>query len=150
MEYYEDIEVGDVRECGSKTITKSEIVEFASMYDPQPFHVDEVAAEESFFGGLIASGWQTAAVCMRLLVDGVISNQASMGASGVDELRWLNPVRPGDTISIETEVLEKEPHPEDPSRGRVRSKVTGYNQDGEAVISWVGLGIVGRRGDGTD
>jgi len=145
MQYYEDIEVGDVTECGSTTVTKEEIIEFAEEFDPQPFHVDEEAAEDTMFGGLAASGWHTASLCMRLLVDGVLSEQASQGAAGVDELRWKRPVRPGDTISVEVEVLEKEPHPKDPTRGRMRSELRGYNQDGEEVISWVGLGMVERR-----
>jgi acyl dehydratase len=145
MDYYEDLEVGDVTEYGSKTMTKAEIIEFATKYDPQPFHLDEEAAKETFFGGLAASGWHTAAVCMRLLVDGVLRDQASMGAAGVDELRWKRPVYPGDTISVRVEVLEKEPDPNDPTRGRVRSKMTGLNQDGEPVISWEGLGLVARR-----
>ncbi|WP_254547405.1 MaoC family dehydratase [Halomarina pelagica] len=145
MEYYEDIEVGDVTEHGSRTVTKAEIIEFATQYDPQSFHVDEEAAAESPYGGLIASGWHTASLCMRMLVDGVLGEQAGMGALGVDELRWYRPVRPGDTLSIETEVLEKRPSESDPSRGHVKSRVTGYNQDGEEVISWVGLGLVARR-----
>jgi acyl dehydratase len=147
MEYYEDIEVGDVTKYGSKTMTKAEIVEFATKYDPQPFHMDEEAAADSIFGGLAASGWHTASVCMRMLVDGVLSEQASMGAAGVNELRWKRPVYPGDTLSIRVEVLEKEPHPNDPTRGRMNSRLTGLNQDGEEVVSWVGLGMVERRAE---
>jgi acyl dehydratase len=150
MQYYEDMAVGDVAEHGSKTMTKAEIIEFATRYDPQPFHLDEEAAKETMFGGLAASGWHTAAVCMRLLVDGVLRDQASMGAAGVDELRWKRPVYPGDTISVRVEVLEKEPDPNDPTRGRVRSKLTGLNQDDEPVISWEGLGLVARREPATD
>ena len=145
MEYYEDVEVGDVTEHGSTTVTKEEIVEFAEEFDPQPFHLDEAAAEESIFGGLAASGWHTASMCMRLLVDGVLNDQASQGAAGVDELRWKRPVRPGDTLSIEVEILEKEPHPRDPTRGRLRTELRGYNQDDEEVISWVGLAMIERR-----
>jgi acyl dehydratase len=150
MEYYEDLEVGDVVEHGSKTVTKEEILEFAEQFDPQPFHLDEEAAENSVFGGLAASGWHTASICMRLLVDGVLSEQASQGAAGVDELRWKRPVRPGDTLSIEVEVLSKEPHPRDPTRGRMRTELRGYNQDGEEVISWIGLGMIERREPATE
>jgi len=150
MEYYEDLEVGDVVEYGSKTVTKSEILEFAEQFDPQPFHLDEEAAEDSVFGGLAASGWHTASICMRLLVDGVLSEQASQGAAGVDELRWKRPVRPGDTLSIEVEMLSKEPHPHDPTRGRMRTELRGYNQDGEEVISWIGLGMIERREPATE
>jgi acyl dehydratase len=145
MEYYEDIEVGDVTEHGTYEMTKAEIKEFAEQYDPQPFHTDEEAAEESIFGSLAASGWHTASVCMRLLVEGVLEDQASMGAAGVDELRWKQPVYPGDELTVRVEVIEKEPHPTDPTRGRLNSRMTGLNQDGEEVISWIGLGMVKRR-----
>ncbi len=145
MEYYEDIEVGDVTEYGSKTVSEAEIVEFAEEFDPQPFHLDDEAARDTIFGGLAASGWHTASICMRLLVDGVLNDQASQGAAGVDELRWKRPVRPGDTLSIAVEVLEKEPHPRDPTRGRMRTELRGYNRDGEEVISWKGLAMIERR-----
>lgn len=145
--YYEDIEVGDVREFGEHTVTKAEIIEFAEKYDPQPFHVDEDAAEESAFGELIASGWHAAAICMRMLVDGPLGEQASMGARGVDELRWHRPVRPGDTLSVRTEVVDKRPSGSAPDRGYVDSRLTGLNDDDEPVISWIGLGMVGRRPD---
>ena len=145
--YYEDIEVGDVREFGEHTVTKAEIIEFAEKYDPQPFHVDEDAAEESAFGELIASGWHTAAICMRMLVDGPLGEQASMGARGVDELRWHRPVRPGDTLSVRTEVVDKRPSESAPDRGYVDSRLTGLNDDDEPVISWIGLGMVRRRPD---
>ena len=145
MEYYDDIEVGDVTEYGSYEMTKAEIKEFAGKYDPQPFHTDEEAAKDSIFGSLAASGWHTASVCMRLLVEGVLEDQASMGAAGVDELRWKQPVYPCDELTVRVEVIEKEPHPTDPTRGRMRSKLTGINQEGEPVISWIGLGMVKRR-----
>jgi acyl dehydratase len=150
MEYYEDIEVGSVSEHGSTTVSKAEIVEFAEKFDPQPFHLDEEAAKSSLFGGLAASGWHTASLCMRLLVEGTLSEQASQGAAGLDELRWKRPVRPGDTLSIEVEVLSKEPHPTDPTRGRMKSQLRGYNQDEEEVISWVALGMVERREPATE
>lgn len=149
-DYFEDIEVGETTEFGSRTVTKEEIVEFAEKYDPQPFHTDEKAAEGSMYGGLIASGWQTAALCMRLLVDGWAGERASLGARGIDELRWHRPVRPGDTLSIGIEVLEKRPSANAPKRGHVRTKLTGRNQDDEPVISWIGLGMVARRPDGSE
>ena len=144
--YYEDIEVGDVHEFGAHTVTKAEIIEFAETYDPQPFHTDEDAATDSVFGGLVASGWQTAAICMRMLVDGPLSNRASMGARGIDELRWHQPVRPGDTLSVRTEVIEKRPSESSADRGYVNSRLTGLDDD-EPVISWIGLGMIGRRPD---
>ncbi|ELZ18000.1 MaoC domain-containing protein dehydratase [Haloterrigena salina JCM 13891] len=145
MQYYEDIEVGETQEFGEYTVTKEEILEFAERYDPQPFHTDEEAAEESAFGELVASGWHTASICMRLLVDGSIQDQASMGARGVDELRWNQPVRPGDTLSVRTEVVDKRVSESDPKRGYVDSRLEGINQHDEVVISWVGLGMVERR-----
>lgn len=141
--YYEDYEVGDTSEFGERTVTKEEIIEFAEKYDPQPFHTDEDAAEETMFDGLAASGWHTAAVCMRMFVEHMIDD-ASQGARGVDELRWIRPVRPGDTLTAETEVVDKYPDEDNPYIGYVDTRLTAYNQDDEAVISWVGLGIIKR------
>jgi acyl dehydratase len=145
MKYYEDIAVGDTEEFGEYHVTKEEIIEFASKYDPQPFHTDEEAAKESPFGELVASGWHTAAICMRLLVDNMMDKRASMGARGVDELRWKRPVKPGDTLHLRTEVVDKRRSESDPGRGYVDNKMEGLNQDGEVVISWVGLGMVAVR-----
>jgi len=145
MKYYEDIAVGDTEEFGEYHVTKEEIIEFASQYDPQPFHTDEEAAKESAFGELVASGWHTAAICMRLLVDNMMDKRASMGARGVDELRWKQPVRPGDTLHLRTEVVDKRRSESDPGRGYVDNKMEGLNQNDEVVISWVGLGMVAVR-----
>ena len=147
--YFEDVEVGDVYELdGRYEVTKSEIKEFAEQYDPQPFHLDEAAAEESLFGSLAASGWHTASVCMRLLVDGFLDPETSMGARGVDELRWIQPVYPGDTLSVEVEILEKRASEDRPEMGDVRTKLTGYNQNDEAVITWKASGMHRRRAAG--
>lgn len=146
MRYWEDIPVGEVRQLGSYTVTREEIVAFARQFDPQPFHVDEEAAQRSSFGGLVASGWQTCGVCMRLLVEGFGSEgMASMGSPGVDELRWLRPVRPGDTLSLRTEVMEKTPSSSKPDRGSVRTRQELRNQRGELVLTMVGIGIFARR-----
>ncbi len=131
--YYEDIEPGDTVEFGGRTVTKDEMVEFAEKYDPQPFHVDEEAALESFFGGLVASGWFTAAVVMRMTVDHHLDEWASTGALGVGNLRWHAPVYPGDTLSVRTEVTEKKPR--DETTGIVRYEKEVLNQDGEVVMS---------------
>lgn len=136
MQYYEDVEVGETREFGEYRATKEEILEFGRKYDPQPFHVDEAAAEETMFGGLIASGWHTAAMTMRMLVENVMAETAATGALGIDELRWTRPVRPGDTLTVETEVLDKEPWAQ--GLGLVRSATRVY-ADGEQVMSMVGL-----------
>ncbi|SDD27584.1 MaoC family dehydratase [Natrinema hispanicum] len=150
MRYYEDIEIGDTEEFGEYHVTKDEILSFAEQYDPQPFHTDEAAAEDSAFGQLVASGWHTASICMRLLVDGPIQDRASMGARGVDELRWHQPVTPGDTLSIRTEVLEKRVSESDRTRGYVDTKLEGITQDGDVVISWIGLEMVARRNAGDE
>ena len=150
MRYYEDIEIGDTEEFGEYHVTKDEILTFAEQYDPQPFHTDEAAAEDSAFGQLVASGWHTASICMRLLVDGPIQDRASMGARGVDELRWHQPVTPGDTLSIRTEVLEKRVSESDRTRGYVDTKLEGITQDGDVVISWIGLEMVARRNAGDE
>ncbi len=147
MRYYEDIEVGETHEFGEYHVTEEEIIEFAEQYDPQPFHTDPEAATESAFGELVASGWHTSAMCMRMLVDGPMTDRASMGARGVDELRWRKPVRPGDTLHLRTEVLDKRVSESDPNRGYIDSKLEGIRQDGEVVISWIGLGMIARRGD---
>ncbi|MFC4438814.1 MULTISPECIES: MaoC family dehydratase [Natrialbaceae] len=147
MRYFEDIEVGETREFGEYHVTSDEIVEFAERYDPQPFHVDEEAAAETMFGELVASGWHTAAMSMRMLVEGPDDEEdrASMGSPGVDELRWHQPVRPGDTLSLRTEVLEKRPSESRSDRGYVKSRLETFNQDDELVMSWVGNAIYERR-----
>lgn len=106
--HFEDIEHGESREFGERRLTADEITAFAERYDPQPFHIDETAAEASMYDGLIASGWQTAAIWMRMAVDHLFSDWAAMGSPGVDELRWRRPVRPGETVSARTEVVGKE------------------------------------------
>lgn len=141
--YYEDYEIGDTREFGERTVSKEEIIEFAEKYDPQPFHTDEEAAKDTMFNGLAASGWHTAAICMRMFVEHMIDD-ASQGARGVDELRWIKPVRPGDTLTAESEVVDKYPDEDNPYIGYVDSRLTAYNQDDEPVISWIGLGIIKR------
>lgn len=144
MEYFEDLSVGDTDEFGSYEVSEDEIVEFAEQYDPQSFHVDPEAAAESMFGELVASGWHTAAMTMRMLVDNVLGDEGALGAVGVDELRWPNPVRPGDTLHVETEVLEKE-RDYRPGVGLVRSRVNTVRQDGEVVQSLVSRALYRQR-----
>ena len=146
--YLEDFVPGTVFEAGSVRLTEAEIVEFATRYDPQPFHVDAEAAERSIYGGLIASGWQTVALTMRLLVDNVFQGSASMGSPGVDELRWLLPVRPGDTLSVRMVILELVPSRSKPDRGSVKVAYETRNQRGELVQSVIGRGIIARRPSG--
>src|SRR5947209_4614443 len=143
--YFEDFPVGKRLACGSRTLTEAEIIDFAKQFDPQPFHVDRDAAAKSIFGGLIASGWHTAATAMRLQVDAVLSKAASLGSPGIDELRWLKPVRPGDTLSVELEVLESRPSSSKPDRGSVKVRYVATNQRGETVMTMIGWGMFGRR-----
>ena len=143
--HFEDFEAGQVFELGSRTVTAEEIVAFARAWDPQPFHTDAHAAEASPFGGLIASGWHTGAMWMRLYVDSVLGRAASMGSPGIEELRWLAPVRPGDTLSGRLTVLEATPSERRPDRGTIRSRAEMVNQDGVTVMSMVARGHFGRR-----
>jgi len=143
--YFEDVEEGQVRDLGTFQLSRDEIVEFAERFDPQPIHTDEEAAEASVFGGLIASGWHTASACMRLIVDGLLIDAASMGAIGVDELRWTAPVRPGQTITVRNEVLETRESESRDDRGYVRNRTVGVNEEGEEVVSMVGVNIIGKR-----
>lgn len=142
--YFEDFRVGDVHQFGSRTLTREAIVAFAREYDPQPFHIDEEAARDTIYGGLIASGWQTASLCFRLAVDALIGRAASLGSPGIDELRWLRPVRPGDSISARAEVLETRPSQSKPDRGLVRMRYEAYNQRGEPVFTMTGLALLAR------
>ena len=135
MRYFEDFQVGQVLELGSYEVTREEILAFARQYDPQPFHLDEEAGRRSIYGSIIASGWQTAAICHRMLVRSVLEDSASMGSPGVDELRWLRPVRPGDTISARIEVLEVTPSRSKPDRGSIRTRMEVRNQQGEVVMT---------------
>ena len=147
--HFEDFRVGDVHELGSRAVTREEIVDFATRYDPQPFHVDEEAAGRSMYGGLIASGWQTVAIAMRLFVDGIARESSSMGSPGVDEIRWLRPVRPGDVLSGRAVVTRTEPSRSKPDRGSVWIRQELRNPDGELVLRFEGIGIYGRRPSGS-
>lgn len=141
--YYEDLSVGDTEEFGERDVTAEEITEFAERYDPQPFHTDPEAAADSIFGGLVASGWHTASMCMRLLVENVFDESRAMGAIGVDDLRWPTAVRPGDTLRVRTEVLDKEPWR--PGVGLVHNGAVVLNHDDETVMTMTGLVLFERR-----
>jgi acyl dehydratase len=143
--YFDDFEPGQAFDLGSHTVSEAEIVEFARRWDPQPFHVDPVAARESVFGGLIASGWHTGAMWMRLYVDSLLGGAASQGSPGVEELRWLAPVRPGDILHGRLTVLETTPSARRPDRGTVRIRGEMVNQDGVTVLSMVSRGHFARR-----
>lgn len=143
--YFEDFEPGMVFELGERKLSKEEIIAFASEYDPQPFHVDEEAAKESPFGGLIASGWHTGSAFMRLYVDGLVSRTASQGSPGIEELRWLRPVRPADTISGRITITDTRPSSTNSSRGTLFIFAEVTNGDGETVMTMKSRGLVARR-----
>jgi acyl dehydratase len=143
--FLEDFTVGEAIELGSRSVTQEEIVEFARRYDPQPFHVDEKAAKASNFGGLIASGWHTASMFMRLFVDRVLAGGATLGSPGIDEIRWPKPVRPGDVLTARVTVLDVVPSRSKPDRGHVRIRYEVRNQAGETVMTMVGVSIYRRQ-----
>ena len=143
--YWEDFREGEVREFGSKLVTRDEIVRFASEFDPQPFHVDDDAAAKTMFGGLIASGWHTAAMAMRMMCDEYLLHAASLGSPGIEALKWLVPVRPGDTLHVRLTVLESRPMQSKPKVGLVKSRHEVLNQHGEVVMRMEGYGMFARR-----
>jgi acyl dehydratase len=143
--HFEDFKAGDVFELGTHAMTRERILSFAREFDPQPFHTDEAAAATSIYGGLIASGWHTCAVFMRLFVDRLLGRCASLGSPGVDELRWLKPVRPGDVLRARYTVLVAEPHPRRPDRGTVRSLAEVFNQDGVLVMTVRAANLIAKR-----
>ena len=142
MDYFEDLTVGETAEFGTYEVTADEMTGFAEQYDPQPFHTDPEAAAETPFGGLVASGWHTASMTMRLLVDNHLSEGAARGALGVDDLRWRRPVRPGDELTVWTEIVDKEDW--DDENGLVSVEIT-TEADGAEVLSMVGLVLYERR-----
>ncbi len=142
-DYYEDVTVGETRSFGSYEVTDDEIITFAEQYDPQPFHVDREAARESMFGGLAASGWHTAAMTMRMFVDNYLVDSGALGSPGVDSLRWTSPVRPGDTLSVEATIADKEPW--DDSRGVAYVDTQTVTDDGETVMTMTSLVLFPRR-----
>ena len=143
--YFDDFVAGEVVELGSVVVTEEAIIEFARQFDPQPFHTDPVAALDTPFGGLIASGWHTCSLYMRLLYDGLIADSSSQGSSGMEELRWLVPVRPGDTLTARYTVLDATRSSTKPHRGTVRFRSEMLNQRGEVVLGMIGRGQYGTR-----
>ena len=143
--WFEDFAAGQVREFGGLTVTADEIIDFGKRYDPQPFHTDPEAAKHSFYGGLIASGWMTCALAMRMACDDYVLRAASLGSPGVDQIRWKQPVRPGDKLRMRLTVLEVRPSQSKPDRGIVRSRWEVLNQRDEVVMTSEGMGMFRRR-----
>lgn len=143
--YWEDFPAGQVREFGALVVTREDVLAFARSYDPQPLHLEDAAAEASLFGRLAASGWHTCAMAMRMMCDGYLLESASLGSPGIDNLRWLKPVYPGDTLGIRFTVLEARPMASRPEVGLIKSNSEVKNQHGEVVLSMQGWGMFRRR-----
>lgn len=141
MLYFEDFKVGETSEMGRRVVDRDEVMAFARDFDPQPFHIDEDAARSSMFGGLIASGWHTVAMVMRMMCDSYLLQAASLGSPGVDHVKWLKPVRPGDTIRAVRTVLEARVSKSKPDVGIVKTRWDVYNQADEPVMTMEGYGM---------
>jgi len=153
MRYYEDLVIGTVTKSNrTYEVTREEVLEFAGKYDPQPFHLDDEAAAKTHFGRLSASGWHTAAMTMRMMVEGwsVQEPTASLGSPGVDELRWRKPVYPGDSLRVESKLIGKRRMKSRPEMGLMKTEQTVYNQDGEIVMSMVSNGLIAVRNPDSD
>ena len=148
MRYFEDVTVGSTASFGSYAVTREEVVDFATRYDPQPFHLSDEAAAATHFGRLSASGWHTCAMAMSMMVANMkTQEQAGLGSPGLDELKWLKPVYPGDTLRCETEVLDKRASASRPDMGIFKSRLIVFNQDDVAVMSMVSTGLIATRPD---
>ncbi len=146
MQYFEDIAVGDKANFGAYRVDRDEVIAFAQKYDPQPFHLSDEAAAATHFGRLSASGWHTCAMMMAMLVENLKAHaQAGLGSPGMDELRWLRPVYPGDTLRVETEVLDTRVSASRPEMGIFKSRVTVFNQNDVAVMTMISNGLVATR-----
>ena len=148
MTYFEDIMIGAKSAFGNYQVTREEVLEFAQKYDPQPFHLSDEGAAKTHFGRIAASGWHTTAMTMAMVVENILNTkQAGLGSPGIDELRWLKPVYPGDTLRCETEIIEKLQSVSKPEMGSFRSQMQVLNQDNVVVTSFISIGLIAVRGD---
>lgn len=146
MAYFEDLVVGTKRRFGRCEVTREEVIAFASAFDPQPFHLDDDAAAKTHFGRIPASGWHTCAMTMRMIVDAMeAGGESSLGGIGVDEMRWLKPVYPGDVLRCESELVEKTPSRSRPEMGSFRTRTTVFNQNDEPVLRFTSIALVATR-----
>lgn len=146
MLYYEDIEINVVQKFGQYKVTREEVIEFATKYDPQPFHLSDEEAEKTHFGKLSASGWHTGSIAMRMIVENFKENeQAGLGSPGIDNLRWIKPVFPGDTLRCESEVLSKRRSESRPEMGITIGRLTVFNQNDEPVMTMESTGLIAVR-----
>jgi acyl dehydratase len=143
--HWEDFEPGQVTDCGSRVVTREEIVAFAAEYDPQPMHLDEQAARATLLGGLVASGWHSCCILMRMLTDNLLVNASFMGAPGVEEVRWLAPVRPGERIKARATVLETRASRSRPDMGFVKFRFELIGPSDQPVMSLIVSPMFGRR-----
>lgn len=143
--FWEDMTVGSVRQLGSVTPTRDDIMKFAEQFDPQPFHLSEEGGKASLFGGLCASGWHTCSMAMGLMVRNFLRESSSLGSPGLENIKWLKPVYPGDTLSLEHEVLESRPMNSKPDVGLVRTVWRMHNQHGQQVLHMEGYSMFRRR-----
>lgn len=147
--FFEDYKPGQVYDLGTTTVSEAEIIEFARQFDPQPFHLDPVKAATTQFGGIVASGWHTISLVMRVFVDHYLPRVASLGSPGTEDIRWLISLRPGDTLRIRATVLEARPSRSKPDRGVVRTRVEATNQRDELVLSMIAVSLLSRRQETT-
>lgn len=151
MIYFEDLEIGAETYFGSYEVTREEVLEFARKYDPQPFHLSDEAAAKTHFGRVAASGWHTCAMTMAVIARHVVDEeQAGLGSPGVDELRWLKPVYPGDTLHVHGIIVDKTPSRSKPDIGSFRTRTTVSNQDGTPVMQFTSIVLMRRRPDGSE
>ena len=149
MQYYEDIAVGARQSFGSHEVTREDVLAFAQKFDPQPFHLSDEAAAETHFGRLSASGWHTCAMTMAMLVENLKANrQAGLGSPGIDQLRWKKPVYPGDTLRVESVVIEKRRSASRPEMGLFKTRMQTFNQHGDVVLDMVSNGLIRTRDPG--
>jgi acyl dehydratase len=146
MRYFEDLEIGAETYFGSYNVTREEVLEFAHKYDPQPFHISDEEAAKTHFGQIAASGWHTGAMAMAVIARHVVKDeQAGLGSPGIDELRWLKPVYPGDTLHVRGKIVEKTPSRSKPHMGSFRTETTVTNQDGVPVMRFTSIVLIRRR-----
>jgi len=148
--YWEDLQPEQVLELGSISPTREEIIAFATQFDPQPFHLDEEAAKASVFGGLCASGWHTCSMAMRLMVTNFLQHASSLGSPGLENVKWMKPVFPGDSLRLQHRILESRPMRSRPDVGLVRTQWEMFNQHGDQVLHMEGWGMFRRRHPATD
>jgi acyl dehydratase len=145
MKYFEDFRAGDVIDCGTRLVTTEEIIAFAKQFDPQPFHIDEAAAKQSHFGGVVASGWHSGSLAMRMVVDNVMLDSSCMGSPGMERMRWLKPLRGGEMINVKFRVLDAELSKSRLDRGKLRVAFELYDKAGELLMDTIATVLFGCR-----